>query len=567
MTDIPRRDPNLVMRLARLGSIHQSRLSFMRVLTRRLAREGWRFEQTAFAVNDAGEGHAVYTAYGPERAYSLIAYAHDLPPEKRSDRVIADAWDATFTLFDGVPTADDIERLSHNIPVQEAGRVSGTELSVSRANRSVRLWEHVVSNLAEGRQPDVEQIDAVGYLMRTTAVYGSGKLGAADREMIADRPEFTAPFQVEMLSVYLTRWFVLDLVQHMANRRAAANGAEAATLSPDLARSMGIGNSTGLGMAPFLLNHPVLFNNWVAARENAIQAVRSLDAASAEDIVLFRTLVERSKLSIAAWRSEHPIQIEKLAGLRADVTKLDTYLAQNDLKGAAPWDRLYQWAEEALTLEGQEWIASLILEPYGALVDQFAEEMAADNTATFRIAGAMSVGDLRGLLNDIYAWAIGIDWQASENRARAWYVSEEKLEPRLGERFEEPIEEYEQPLAPGRDAAQLYNALAHWPDEAQVAEFLLRHPEHRHVLRRAQIVGRAPYAEIRDNTISDQVLPIDMLRCKLAFFGATQFDPRSDRWVRICMYGNAPLPKELTTENADFWVFPDAETVLEEGVA
>jgi hypothetical protein len=315
------------------------------------------------------------------------------------------------------------------------------------------------------------------------------------------------------------------------------------------------------------LNHPVLFNNWVAARENAIQTVRKLVKASADEIALFQSLIARSKITIDQWHSEHPIQIEKLKDLKADVAKVDAYLAAADLTAGQPWDALYRWAEENLSLEGQEWIASLILEPYGALVDSYAEDMAADNTATFRIAGAMTVGDLRALLTDVYAWAIDTNWQAPENRARAWYVSEEKLEPRLGERFEEPIEEYEQPLAPGRDAAQLFNALAHWPDEAQVADFLLRHPEHRHVLRRAQIVGRAPYAEIRDNTISDQVLPIDMLRCKLAFFGATQFDPRSDRWVRICMYGNAPLPTELTQDNADFWVFPDAETKLEEGVA
>ena len=138
MADVSRRDPKMVMRLARLGSMHQSRLSFMRILTRRLARENWRFEKTAFEIDSTGVGHAVYTAHGPERSYSLIAYAHDLPPEKRSDRVIAEAWDATFTLFDGVPTDADIERLSHNIPVQEAGRVTGSELSVSRANRSVR---------------------------------------------------------------------------------------------------------------------------------------------------------------------------------------------------------------------------------------------------------------------------------------------------------------------------------------------------------------------------------------------------------------------------------------------
>ncbi|MFV1463856.1 MULTISPECIES: hypothetical protein [unclassified Phaeobacter] len=563
MTDILCREPNTVMRLARLGSMHQSRLSFMRVLTRRLAREGWRFEQTAFDIDDSGQGHAVYTAYGPERAYSLVAFAHDLPPEKRSDRVIAEAWDATFTLFDGIPSDADIARLSQNIPVQEAGRVSGSELSVSRANRSVRLWEHVVSALASGQQPSAEQIDAVGYLMRTTAVYGSGKLGAADREMIAERPEFRAPFQVEMLSVYLTRWFVTDLVQHMADCRAKAEGTTAAKLAPDLARSMGIGNSTGLGMAPFLLNHPVLFNNWVAAREKAIQAVRNIEEAHPDDIAVFRSLVARSKLTIADWQSQHPIQIQKLSALRADADQVTSYLEIQTLAGPKPWDALYRWAEETLSLEGQEWIASLMLEPYGGLVDGFAEDMSADNTATFRIAGAMTIGDLRKILRDVYAWAIDTNWQAPENKARAWYVSEEKLEPRLGERFEEPIEEYEQPLAPGRDAAMLYQALAHWPDEAQVADFLLRHSEHRHVLRRVQIVGRAPYAEIRDNTISDQVLPIDMLRCKLAFFGATKFDPRSDRWVRICMYGNAPLPTELTVENAEFWVFPE----LEEGLA
>ncbi|WOI35521.1 hypothetical protein R1T40_21530 (plasmid) [Tritonibacter scottomollicae] len=556
MTDVPARDPDLVMRLARLGSIHQFRLSFMRILTRRMAREGWRFEQTVFEINERGEGHAVYTAHTPDRAYSLIAFAHDLPPEKRSDRVIADAWDATFTLFDGIPTPEDIARLAQNIPLQEAGRVTGSELSVSRANRSVRLWEHVVTALTAGQQPDAVQIDAVGYLMRTTAVYGSGKLGAADREMIADRPEFRVPFQAEMLSVYLTRWFVTDLVQHMADCRAARLGKTAATLAPELARSMGIGNSTGLGMAPFLLNHPVLFNNWIAARETALSRVRGLDQASPVDIALFRDLFDRAVQLVNSWHSEHPVQLGKLKALRDDIDQLRGYLERADLSAPTPWDTLYRWAETTLSLEGQEWIASLMLEPYGTLVDDLAATMSADNTATFRIAGAMSIRDLRNLLDRIYAWAIETDWSEPGNKARAWYVSEEKLEPRLGERFEEPIEAYEQPLAPGRDAALLHAALKHWPDEAQVAEFILRHPEHRHVLRRVQIVGRAPYAEIRDNTISDRVMPIDMLRCKLAFFGATKFDPRSDRWVRICMYGNAPLPCELSPETADLWVYP-----------
>ena len=140
----------------------------------------------------------------------------------RSDRVIATAWDATFALFDGIPGEDDLRRLSLNVPKQEAGRVTARELSLSRANRSVRLFEHVVAALAEGRQPDRAQIEAVGYLMRTTAVYGSGKFGAADRALIADRPELRGPFQAEMLSVWLTRAFTLDLVEHLARLRGGA---------------------------------------------------------------------------------------------------------------------------------------------------------------------------------------------------------------------------------------------------------------------------------------------------------------------------------------------------------
>ena len=217
---VTQRSPDIVMKLDRLGSMHQCRLSFMRTLLRRMKTEGWTFERPLFDFDEKGVGVAVYSATGPERTYSLVCFGHDLPAEQRSDRVIAHAWDSTFTLFDGVPSQADIDRLQQNVPKQEAGRVSHREISVSRANRSVRLFDHVVESLASGKQPDLEKCKAIGYLMRTTAVYGSGKLGAADRELIADRPEVVGPFQAEMLSVYLTRAYTLDLVEHIARRRS-----------------------------------------------------------------------------------------------------------------------------------------------------------------------------------------------------------------------------------------------------------------------------------------------------------------------------------------------------------
>ncbi|MGE3832441.1 MAG: hypothetical protein AB7F76_15725, partial [Parvibaculaceae bacterium] len=197
------RAPETVLRLERMGSFHQTRLSFMRVLLRRFVRERWQFARVLWDIDARGKGTAVYEARGNGRVYSLVAFGHDLDPAKRTDRVIAEEWDATFVLHDGVVSMADIDRLSRNVPRQEAGRCSASELVMARANRSVRLFDHLVACLAEGRQPEATDLDAVGYLMRTTAVYGSGKFGLADRERIAGRPEFSGPFAAEMMTVWL----------------------------------------------------------------------------------------------------------------------------------------------------------------------------------------------------------------------------------------------------------------------------------------------------------------------------------------------------------------------------
>jgi hypothetical protein len=531
------------MRLARMGCSHPTRLSFLRCLLRRMQDERWSFDRPVWQIDEAGVGHAVYRAIGPVRTYSLVAFAHDLPDHMRSDRVIATAWDATFALFDGTPTNDDIARLAANVPLQEAGRVSARELTLSRANRSVRLFSHVVDSLANGRQPEQAELDAVGYFMRTTAVYGSGKFGAADRARLCGRPVLRAPFQAEMLTVWLIRAFTVDLVEHLARARG---GARAVTLNPALRRRLGVGNSTGLGMAPFLVRHPALFSNWMMAREEALGRVRALPHAGEAECGLFDAALLKASENAALWSSDHPIQAAKLRNLRADLTRLSDHAGGTwDRRGRNPWDALWRWALAALSLEGQEQLLALMLEPHGTIVDELAETMHADEDATFAIDGAMSVDVVRRTLAEIYDWALDEDYAQRENAARFWYVSEDKLEPRLGERFEEPGAEREQPLDTGRQVSALNRALTGWDGRAPVAAFLLTHPEHRHAVRRVQIARRHPFAEIRDNLISARMLPIDLLRCKLAFFGATRFDPRSDRWVRISLFQGEPYPNEL----------------------
>jgi len=173
------RDPNEIMKLSRLGSFHQSKLSFLRSFIREF--KNWDYKKDLFNLDKDGYGTAIYSFSKNQRNYSLICFAQYINPNERSDRVIATKWDAAFVLHDGIPTKQDIKRLKENVPKQEVGRVSYKELTLSRANKSVRAFDHVVDSLSSGNQPDKKLLNKVGYLYRTTAVYGSGKFGLADR--------------------------------------------------------------------------------------------------------------------------------------------------------------------------------------------------------------------------------------------------------------------------------------------------------------------------------------------------------------------------------------------------
>lgn len=549
LTTIKKRPPSKVMRLHRLGAFHQSRLSFMRVLLRRLKQQQWQFQRPLWRL-DTGVGVATYQATTPNgNSYTLIAFTHSLTDEQRSDRVIASAWDATFTLFDGIPTERDIARLKKNVPLQEAGRIRQSELCLSRANRSVRLFQYVIDCLAQGRQPDINRVNEVGYLMRTTAVYGSSKFGAADRTTWAQRTEFAGSFQPELLTVWLIRTFTIDLIEHLAYARS---GKKAVKLKPTIKRCFGIGNSTGLGMAPFLINHPSLMHSWIDARESALAKVRRLKTASKIDIEVFLQRLNSAIRMSQQWKVKDDHQMQKIHALEQGLTRLKKYLhTRCVLQQDDPWDKLYRWAEKELDLETQEQLVSLLFEPYGNIVDELADGMSMKEENYFHINGKMSLYQLKKIILENYQWALDIDFKDKESIRRIWYVSQEKLEPRLGDRFREDLADYEQPLAPGRDIVNAYESIQHDADSLSVADFLLLHPEHRHIIRRLQLTKRLPYAEIQDNTISAHLLPLDLLRCKLSFFGATKFDPRSDRWLRITMFQGCPYPDELAESDPD----------------
>ena len=544
------RSPNVIMKLSRLGSFHQSKLSFLRSFLKEF--KDWEYKRDLFDLDKFGYGVAIYSFKKKNRVYSLICFANELEENERSDRVIATKWDAAFTLHDGIPTKKDIERLKNEVPKQEIGRLSYKELTLSRANKSVRVFNHVVESLSEGIQPDVNLLSKVGYLYRTTAVYGSGKFGLADRFRIKNREEIYGPFRLEMMLVYLVRQFTFDQVNHVAKNK---NPKKAVNLDPEICRNLGIGNSTGLGMAPFIVNHPTLLNNWIYARETALKKIREIEKVKKEDGELFKNCLKKSIKNITSWNTESESQQKKIKLLLKDLNFFINFIDNKfDFSEQYAFNKIYLWLEKNSDEECVEYIVSMMMEPYDAIINPLINKMSSEEEKYFNIPTDRTVSELRNIIENKYSKILNIDFTKKENNQNFWFISKNKEEPRLADRFVENGSELEQPLAIARDIKKLYNELSVFKNSATIDRFLAECPDLRHVVRRAFIIEKFPYSEIQDNTIGKSIVPIDMLRLKLSFFGALKFDPRSDKWLRICMFQGAPLPEQLKNYD-DHWVY------------
>ena len=544
------RDPNTIMKLSRLGSFHQSKLSFLRSFLSEF--KDWDYNRDLFNLDKDGYGEAIYSFKKKDRVYSLVCFANKIEDEERSDRVIATKWDAAFTLYDGVPSKDDIKRLKNEVPKQEIGRLTFKELTLSRANKSIRVFNHVVKNLSEGKQPDLDLLSKVGYLYRTTAVYGSGKFGLADRFRIKNRQEINGPFRLEMMLVYLVRQFTFDQVNHVAHN---INPKTAVKLDNQICKNLGIGNSTGLGMAPFIVNHPTLLNNWILSREIALKKIREIEIVKNQDSQLFKDCLKKSLKNITSWNTDSEYQQNKIRLLLRDVKKLINHVENDfDFQSEFPFNQIYLWLEQNSCEECIEYVVSIMMEPYNDITEPLVSNMSSEEEKYFNIPTNRTVQELLEIIKTRYPNILDINFDQKENNQNFWFISKNKEEPRMADRFEEHGSELEQPLAIARDIKKLYEQLLSLKNDTTIAQFLSSNSDLRHVVRRAFIIEKFPYSEIQDNTIGKSIVPIDMLRLKLSFFGALKFDPRSDKWLRICMFQGAPLPNELKNYDEQ-WVY------------
>ena len=548
-TETTLRDAATVMAPDRLGAMHQNRISFVRSLIRKMASQEWQVSKHEWQLCPRGFGHVIYKLETPEHVYHLVVFCDEIADEERNDRVIAEKWDVTFALVKGDVHVELLEQLRANVPLQEAGRNTNNVLVLARANKSVRVFEHLVAALAKGEQPDPTELAEVGYILRTTAVYGNGKFGIADFKLLENNPDFNQSFSAQMCAVYMLREFSLDWVHYLAQQQG---GDKAIALHKGLQRYLGVGNATGLGMAPYLINHPCIVDQWMTSRERAIAQVLSMPCEIQQEAPLTALLAKALRhLEQVITINEHQDQLNHKAieDIQALQINLNALMAKH-----VNWASLLKQTT-TMSLEAQEILTSCLIELYPSLVDEFENQMNTDESLS--ISGGKSVQDVLQILENKYRWSIDADYSLPENNYWFWYRSQDKEEPRLGVRGEEIGEERELPLDIGRQVNRLYHALQTCQPDTSLAEFLLQHPQYRSITRRVWTLGNREMGDIQMNVLRKDALPMHLLRCKLAMFGATKFDPRSDRWVRVTFFQGAPLLDEINDpEYADSWIFP-----------
>ena len=548
------RENDNYMKLSRMGSRYPSRLSFSRSMLRRLINDNWEIHKSKFDLDKHGFGTVVYEIIINKQTYSLVCFSAFLDDKDRSDRVIASKWDTAYTLHVGKLSDQDLNRLKKTIPLQESGRNSPDELILSRANKSVRLFQYVVDCLSNGNQPDIYEINKVGYLLRTTAVYGSGKFGLSDFTNTKNTTVFNQPFRAEMLSVYLIREFSIELVEHVARQ---INPKKAVKLDRKIKQHLGIGNSTGLGMAPFIIKHPKLINKWMKQYTKTLEEISQIEL---DNIVFekYKNLLNKALNYLEEVNTSDEFQINKNKLTTEDLKKYISYINDLDLSQKFKWLDILDYCDSNFNNDTKEIARVQLIELYPQISEELAEDMADEEI--MEIDGNQSIGDLKKIINDKYSWIKNIDFNNKDSNYLFWYVSAAKLEPRLGERYNEQGSELEQNLGIAKMVNDLFKQIKNVDKNQLICEFLLMHPEYRGIVKRIQSLKNYPFSEVQDNVLDKKTMPIDMLRFKLSFFGANRYDPKSDRWLRVSFFSGAPYLSDLNNKNVDEWGFATMST-------
>ncbi len=551
----------VVMKPERLGTMPQCPLSFSRQLLTDI--RSWSIDLRASMLNPEGHGRCIYRIETPDgHIFDAVVFSGRRRGPS-NERAFETNWDILVWLFDGPASAtriDAAERENARLVVG-TGRAGPDVLSWTRGNRSGRLFDTVVSSLAEGIQPDITALMKTGYLMRNVYYQANGMNGTRlFASYPADHP-LAGAYKAQMLGIFLMREFSLYLAEFIA----AQQSRRATTLDPVIRRYLGIGNSSGLGLNLLVWNHPMLLSRWLQQREALFGALRELERPDSAIVDRYISLLGRYATHVAsrAQRSqasrEHDATEEEILSAR-DLWRI--YRTTGAVAGCTvmrPWKELWDALSGRISVAAQEALLALSLEVYPDLVETMKGY--SETSEREHLDARMPVNELRQILRRDYEWAFRYPLDESTNHW-IWYQSQEGEEPRRGiarEGYVAPEMDVLLKLPLG--IRRLDDALRRRPARERVGRFLALFPLWHDVIERIQTVNGYPYhTPMHDLHAADED-PLHLVRFVLcALKGMTAPEAVGGLWMRGVFLQGAPTAGDLASGASD-WIYPAAPQV------
>jgi len=552
------RSEDEVMRPEVLRAIRPTRLSFSRSLMRRMISERWKISLAHSSLDQAGVGTLVYevSAAGHNLHFAVVSNAPDGP--ERSGRVCDMKYDFLGSLREGKPDSRaisaDLRELKEKIWL---GRTGNATLGWTVANRSSRFFDHVVDQLSQGRQPQAKFLaGGGGYIIRNAGWLGNGRFGSKSWLSLGPDHPLNQPYHSDIFALYLWRQVGHDVVEHIARER----GPRATVLSDHVRKSLGVGNSSGVGMVAALVRWPAWLSAYTFPRELALGfAKRQLIDAAAGTLAALRNLLDRA----ANYYDEQPASpVQELADPRqlAKVFRsIIAFLNEYSVRGykiRSVAERLLELAEAGGGLEGREQMNSFFIELYPNFADAAAKLIPAAMAIPRRVQPHATVGEARVLIEKHFGWAMSIDRNSPGAQKFFWYRSEDVGENRRGERELDPGLEKETFVDVTGSIQELAIDLKSKADSENISEFLIAHPNHAHAISRVQLADLLPYTEIRGNIIDAKFLPMDGIRFLLSTMGLESSQPFNTQWVRGVFLQGAPDAAQVAEGSDEQWIYP-----------
>ena len=220
--------------------------------------------------------------------------------------------------------------------------------------------------------------------------------------------------------------------------------------------------------------------------------MRSITDVTPDKLERLHRLLGRARQHVGEWSVGDERQSKRIDKLVYDLEKVTSWLGEEIFQVGTDklWNLIYEKSVQSLSLEGQELLVSLLIETYPEFCQDLVNKLAADET--YKLDVSNTVEQMAKQLENQYDWALDIDFGSKSQTHYFWYVSENKLEPRFGLRYEEMGAEHEMPLAVAHDINLLYQDMQSCCPNQQLAEFLLTHPQHRQIARRVQSLDGYP---------------------------------------------------------------------------